>query len=87
MLLILDNASDPSPYLPLLPGTDHHRVLITSRDRPDALPVRLIDLETLDPDDSVALVSRALHDTDTDTREALRTLSRDIKAGRAGQLL
>ncbi|MFF6810524.1 tetratricopeptide repeat protein [Streptomyces sp. NPDC012403] len=64
MLLILDNASAPSQYLPLLPGTDHHRVLITSRDRPDALPVRLIDLETLAPDDSVALVTRALHDTD-----------------------
>ncbi|MER5530318.1 tetratricopeptide repeat protein [Streptomyces sp. NPDC002677] len=64
MLLILDNASDPSQYLPLLPGANHHRVLITSRDRPDALPVRLIDLETLSPADSVALVSRALHDTD-----------------------
>ncbi|OKK11820.1 regulator [Streptomyces sp. CB02400] len=64
MLLILDNASDPSQYLPLLPGTDHHRVLITSRDRPDALPVRLINLETLAPDDSVALLTRALHDTD-----------------------
>ncbi|MFC3408311.1 tetratricopeptide repeat protein [Streptomyces lusitanus] len=64
MLLILDNASDPAQYLPLLPGTDHHRVLITSRDRPDALPVRLIDLETLAPDDSVALLTRALHDTD-----------------------
>jgi tetratricopeptide (TPR) repeat protein len=64
MLLILDNASDPSQYLPLLPGTDHHRVLITSRDRPDALPVRLIDLETLAPDDSVTLLTRALHDTD-----------------------
>ncbi|MFF9484075.1 ATP-binding protein [Streptomyces sp. NPDC014676] len=64
MLLILDNASDPSQYLPLLPGTDHHRVLITSRDRPDALPVRLIDLEALTPADSVALLTRALHDTD-----------------------
>ncbi|MER6625413.1 tetratricopeptide repeat protein, partial [Streptomyces sp. NPDC000931] len=82
MLLILDNASDPAQYLPLLPGTDHHRVLITSRDRPDALPVRLIDLETLSPDDSVALVTRALHNTDErDERpahesEALRELTR-----------
>ena len=64
MLLILDNASAPSQYLPLLPGTDHHQVLITSRNRPDALPVRLIDLETLAPEDSVALVTRALYDTD-----------------------
>ncbi|MEV6498319.1 tetratricopeptide repeat protein [Streptomyces prunicolor] len=64
MLLILDNASDPSQYVPLLPGADHHRVLITSRDRSDALPVRLIDLETLAPEESVALVTQALHETD-----------------------
>ncbi|MFJ9248324.1 tetratricopeptide repeat protein [Streptomyces sp. NPDC101776] len=64
MLLILDNASDPSQYMPLLPGTDHHQVVITSRDRPNALPVRLIDLEALVPEESVALVTRALHDTD-----------------------
>ncbi|MFC7265793.1 tetratricopeptide repeat protein, partial [Streptomyces lutosisoli] len=64
MLLILDNASAASQFLPLLPGTDHHRVLITSRDRPHALPVRLIDLEALTPDESAALVTRALHDAD-----------------------
>ncbi|CBG69917.1 putative AfsR-like regulator [Streptomyces scabiei 87.22] len=63
-LLILDNASDPSQYLPLLPGTDHHRVVITSRDRPDSLPIRVIDLETLDPDESVALITHALHYAD-----------------------
>ncbi|WP_128434783.1 tetratricopeptide repeat protein [Streptomyces cyaneus] len=63
-LLILDNASDPSQFLSLLPGTDHHRVLITSRDRPDALPIRLIDLETLAGDDSAALVTRALRAAD-----------------------
>ncbi len=63
-LLILDNVSTPSQYLPLLPGTDHHGVVITSRDRPDALPVRVIDLEVLDPDESAALVTRALHEAD-----------------------
>ncbi|MEU9556165.1 tetratricopeptide repeat protein [Streptomyces fumanus] len=71
-LLVLDNASDPAQYLPLLPGTDHHRVLITSRDRPSALPVRVIGLGTLAPDESSALVSRALHDADERDDRAAR---------------
>ncbi|MGW3410584.1 tetratricopeptide repeat protein [Streptomyces sp. NPDC000888] len=82
MLLILDNASDPAQFLPLLPGTDRHRVLITTRDRPDSLSgFRLIDLETLSPDDSTALITRALQDADEcddrPTREpdALRELT------------
>ncbi|MGY1581120.1 ATP-binding protein [Streptomyces sp. MN13] len=72
MLLILDNASDPSQFLPLLPGTDRHRVLITSRDRPDALPVRIVGLETLDPDESAALIIRALHEADESDERAVR---------------
>ncbi|MFH8937533.1 SAV_2336 N-terminal domain-related protein [Streptomyces griseosporeus] len=64
MLMILDNASDPSQYVPLLPGTDHHRILITSRDRPDALPTRVIDLDVLTPEDAIGLIIRGLHLTD-----------------------
>lgn len=80
-LLILDNVSDPGQFLPLLPGTDRHRVLVTSRERPDALPVRRIDLDPLAAAESVALVTRALLDADErDDRparepEALRELA------------
>jgi tetratricopeptide (TPR) repeat protein len=71
-LLILDNASDTSQILDLLPGTDHHRVLITSRDRPDSLPIRRIGLETLAGDDSAALVATALHSSDEHDNRPLR---------------
>ncbi|TQE31495.1 tetratricopeptide repeat protein [Streptomyces ipomoeae] len=81
MLLILDNASASSQYLPLLPHTDHHRVLITSRDHPNVSSVRVIDLDALAPEESVTLITRALHDGDErDDRparesEALRELT------------
>ncbi|MFF3373043.1 tetratricopeptide repeat protein [Streptomyces sp. NPDC002680] len=80
-LLILDNVSDPAQFLTLLPTSDHHRVLITSRNRPDGLRVRLIDLEALTPAESSALITGALHDADErddrPTREpdALRELT------------
>ncbi|MFJ3797428.1 tetratricopeptide repeat protein [Streptomyces sp. NPDC090088] len=81
MLVILDNASAASQYLPLLPGTEHHRVLITSRDLPGGVPVHVVGLGTLDPEESVALITDALHSTDpADGRparepEALRELT------------
>ncbi|MER5792963.1 tetratricopeptide repeat protein [Streptomyces sp. NPDC001980] len=71
-LLILDNASHPSQYLPLIPGAHHHRVLITSRDRPDSLPVRVIPLGTLSPEDSAALIASALHSTAPDDNRPAR---------------
>ncbi|WP_230885410.1 tetratricopeptide repeat protein [Streptomyces spinoverrucosus] len=87
MLLVLDNASDPAQYLDLLPGTDHHRVLITSRDRPHSLSVRLIDLEILSPSDSFALLTRALRDADErDERPARESDALRALAGLCGHL-
>ncbi|MDO0911662.1 tetratricopeptide repeat protein [Streptomyces sp. DT2A-34] len=70
-LLILDNVSDPSQFLPLLPGTGHHRILITSRDRPDSLPLHVVSLENLPEDDSTALVRTALSNDPRDERPSL----------------
>nr|WP_315904033.1 tetratricopeptide repeat protein [Streptomyces fulvoviolaceus] len=64
MLLLFDNASDPAQFTPLVPGTDHHRVLITSRDRLTALDARLLDLDVLKPEAAADLVARSLRLTD-----------------------
>lgn len=64
MLLLFDNASDPAQLSPLIPGTDHHRVLITSRDRLTDLDARLIDLDVLKPEDAAGLVGRSLRLSD-----------------------
>ncbi|MFE1314069.1 tetratricopeptide repeat protein [Streptomyces sp. NPDC058755] len=82
-LLILDNASDADQFLPLLPGTDQHRVLLTSRDRQDALAFRLVDLEALAPAESVALLTRALQDAD---ERDDRPVSESDALGRLGLL-
>lgn len=79
-LLVLDNASDPPQFLRLLPGSGHHRVLITSRDRPDSLPLHIVDLETLPEDEATALVTTALSNDPHDDRpsrepQALRELT------------
>ncbi|PBC61416.1 regulator [Streptomyces sp. Tue6028] len=63
-LLLLDNASDPEQLTPLMPGTDHHRVLITSRNRLTDLPARLIDLDVLEPAAAADLVDKALRLSD-----------------------
>jgi len=57
MLLVLDNASDAGQVMPFVPGTDHHRVLVTSRDRLTELDAQLIDLDVLKP----AAGGRGLH--------------------------
>ncbi|WP_405974071.1 tetratricopeptide repeat protein [Streptomyces sp. NBC_00988] len=72
MLLLLDNASDPAQVIPLIPGTDHHRVLVTSRDRLTELDAQLIDLDVLNAEDAADLVDRSLRLSDRSDDRATR---------------
>ncbi|MFI6617844.1 tetratricopeptide repeat protein [Streptomyces sp. NPDC050528] len=72
MLLVLDNASDAGQVMPLVPGTDHHRVLVTSRDRLIELDAQLIDLDVLNAEDAADLISRSLRLSDRSDERATR---------------
>ncbi|WP_406454493.1 tetratricopeptide repeat protein [Streptomyces sp. NBC_01622] len=72
MLLVLDNVSDAGQVMPLVPGTDHHRVLVTSRDRLTELDARLIDLDVLKPGDASDLIDRSLRLSDRGDDRAAR---------------
>ncbi|MFJ5307848.1 tetratricopeptide repeat protein [Streptomyces sp. NPDC088350] len=67
MLIVLDNVSDPRQIWPLLPGegTDH-RVLITSRDVQDSLPMRQLTVATLSPQAAQDFIDRSLRHQDPD---------------------
>ncbi|MEV6539945.1 tetratricopeptide repeat protein [Streptomyces sp. NPDC051665] len=72
MLLVLDNASDAGQVMPLVPGTDHHRVLVTSRDRLTELDAQLIDLDVLNAEDATDLIDRSLRLSDRGDDRATR---------------
>ncbi|WP_405844231.1 tetratricopeptide repeat protein [Streptomyces sp. NBC_01518] len=72
MLLVLDNASDAGQVMPLVPGTDHHRVLVTSRDRLTELDAQLIDLDVLNAADAANLIDRSLRLSDRSDDRATR---------------
>lgn len=60
-LVIADNASSADQVQPLVPVVDTHRMLITSRQTlADLDGAQLLDLDTLEPHDSVLLVAEAL---------------------------
>ncbi|MEV8538313.1 tetratricopeptide repeat protein [Streptomyces sp. NPDC051572] len=82
VLIVLDNASDPAQITPLLPGEGGgHRVLVTSREVQDSLPVRQFRVDGLSPDASRDLIDRSLRRYDpgdrrvADEPEAVRQLA------------
>ncbi|WP_405844459.1 tetratricopeptide repeat protein [Streptomyces sp. NBC_01518] len=69
VLILLDNASDPAQIVPLLPGEGSgHRVLVTSREVQDSLPVRQFRVDGLSPDASRDLIERSLRLSDPGDR-------------------
>ncbi|MFD0277362.1 BTAD domain-containing putative transcriptional regulator [Kitasatospora sp. NPDC127111] len=59
VLLVLDDARDLAQLRPLLPGSEHSAVLVTSRSTLLGLaPTRQVDLDVLEPDESLELFSR-----------------------------
>lgn len=56
VLVIADNASSEAQVRPLLPGAGPHKVLVTSRHTLVGLGARLVDVQVLDDDASVALL-------------------------------
>ncbi|MER6362551.1 tetratricopeptide repeat protein [Kitasatospora sp. NPDC001527] len=64
VLVLADNANAAEQVRHLVPGAGPHRLLVTSRDDfTAALGARLVDLDVLDPEQSVALMAAALRRT------------------------
>ncbi|KUM98686.1 hypothetical protein AQI88_01725 [Streptomyces cellostaticus] len=60
VLLLFDNVCETGQLPPLLPGSDAHRVVFTSRESHPSLPARELSLGPLCPSDSTALIAEAL---------------------------
>lgn len=59
VLVVLDDARDLAQLRPLLPGSEHGAVLVTSRSGLLGLaPTRQVDLDVLEPEESLELFSR-----------------------------
>jgi tetratricopeptide (TPR) repeat protein len=86
VLVVLDNVSDSAQVAGLLPGDDCHRVVVTSRHTLGSLGARLLDLDVLGPEESVALLARALRDARPQDERAGQQAELAQLAGVCGRL-
>ncbi|HYS38161.1 MAG TPA: tetratricopeptide repeat protein [Pseudonocardiaceae bacterium] len=67
VLVVADNASSTDQVIPLLPPTQFHRVIVTSRHSlADLDGARLVDIDVFGLDEAIALLDRVLHVASTD---------------------
>ncbi|MFD0317368.1 tetratricopeptide repeat protein [Streptomyces flavalbus] len=72
VLLVLDNVSHPAQVAPLVPDSDRHRVLVTSRDRLAGLDAGPLGLDVLTPPDAAEVIDRSLRLGEADDDRAAR---------------
>ncbi|MDX3866853.1 tetratricopeptide repeat protein [Streptomyces europaeiscabiei] len=60
VLVVVDDASSADQVARLMPARKEHRIVITSRDCPGSLSVRIVDMPVLTPDASASFVTLAL---------------------------
>jgi len=87
VLIVADDASSADQVAMLVPAREEHRMVITSRDCPSPLPVRIVDMPVLTPDASASFVTLALaHARPDDPRASREPEALAAVAARCGHL-
>ncbi|WP_348541566.1 MULTISPECIES: tetratricopeptide repeat protein [unclassified Streptomyces] len=72
VLVVADDASSAEQVARLMPAREEHHIVITSRDCPSSLPVRIVDMPVLTPGASASFITLALAHARPDDPRASR---------------
>ncbi|MET9845490.1 AAA family ATPase [Streptomyces ossamyceticus] len=71
LLILVEDVMDPEQLRSLIPGDDHHRLLVTSRTRPEVPGVGVFTVDKLSPEASLTLLRDGLPDEEFDENTLL----------------